>query len=120
MISGEIKMKIKLSESSLNQNDYYVSSIIEENDSIFWAGTLEGLMRINVSTGKYKRYAGKTTSSNINSILSLCPDPVQPNQFIWAGMDGGGLNKFDKKTGVLSLDVRLLGPYVFNRFLASS
>jgi len=32
-------------------------------------------------------------------IFSVCPDPNQPEDFLWIGTNGGGLNRFEYKTG---------------------
>ena len=31
--------------------------------------------------------------------VTFCPDPYQPEQYLWVGTKGGGLNRYDRSTG---------------------
>jgi len=39
-----------------------------------------------------------SSSLSFDLIFSLCPDPLQPDRYLWIGTNGGGLNRFDRKT----------------------
>lgn len=71
--------------------------------------TSNGLIRAEFSdTGlpeKFTLYQNEPTnlkSLSRNHTISLCDDPADPEQFIWVGIKGGGLNKLNKKTGEIT------------------
>lgn len=74
--------------------------IYQDNDSIFWIGTREGLLRFDEKTQQlffYKNIPENPYSLSNNLIKSICPDPSDPENFLWIGTAGGGLNLFSKK-----------------------
>ena len=80
----------------------YLQAIHRDKNGIFWLGTLEGLYRFDPERETWKQYknsARDTNSLNNNLIFSICPDPVQPDNYLWLGTKGGGLNRFNKANG---------------------
>jgi len=80
----------------------FLQAIYKDDAGIIWLGTLKGLFSFDVQKVKWTHF--KNIPRQINSlsydiIFSICPDPIQPNKFIWIGTKGGGLNKFEKSTG---------------------
>ncbi len=67
-----------------------------------WLGGAEGLLCFNIATKTWKIYrnnpADKTTLS-FNVVFTLCPDPAEPQRYLWVGTNGGGLNRLDMGTG---------------------
>ncbi|RPI75774.1 MAG: hybrid sensor histidine kinase/response regulator [Ignavibacteriales bacterium] len=72
--------------------------IYQDKKGIFWLGTKDGLVRFDYQNSKFKTFRNdpkNPSSINNNLIKSLCPDPFQPENFIWIGTAGGGLNRFN-------------------------
>lgn len=72
--------------------------VYQDNNGIFWLGTKNGLIRFDYQNQNFKKYINdpkKSSSLNNNLIKSLCPDPFQPDKFLWIGTGGGGLNQFN-------------------------
>ncbi|MEO7523115.1 MAG: triple tyrosine motif-containing protein, partial [Ferruginibacter sp.] len=80
----------------------YLQAIHRDAKGILWLGTLEGLYRFDPEKKSWKQYkniSGDLTSLNNNLIFSICPDPLQPDKYLWIGTKGGGLNLFDQGEG---------------------
>jgi signal transduction histidine kinase/ligand-binding sensor domain-containing protein/AraC-like DNA-binding protein len=85
-----------------NNNPHYnelVRPVIyQDSKGIYWLGTKDGLLRFNYTNQSFKRYSNdpqNLSSINNNLIKSICPDPFQPDKFLWIGTGGGGLNQFN-------------------------
>jgi signal transduction histidine kinase/ligand-binding sensor domain-containing protein len=95
--TGEFRTTIGYSEISA----HYVG-----RDGRFWFGTpLFGLMEFNPGTQERRFYSFRehdTTSLSHNHVLCITEDPYEPERYLWIGTDGGGLNKFDLRTGTFS------------------
>ena len=73
--------------------------IYQDKSGVFWIGSDLGLISFDEANGKFKKYVSNpadSTSLNNNYIKSICPDPGNPERYLWIGTSGGGLNKFDK------------------------
>lgn len=73
--------------------DWYV-----DDQNVFWLGTKQGLFAFNPGTLQWKQWHIDPDDSHAlsnNYILSICPDPTSPKEYLWIGTDGGGLNKMD-------------------------
>ena len=85
----------------------FVQAIVQDAQGICWLGTMKGLLRLDA------RHEGQATTSNwthhandpddphslsADVIFCLLNDPKDAN-ILWAGTNGGGLNRFDKRTG---------------------
>ncbi|MBK6830916.1 MAG: response regulator [Flavobacteriales bacterium] len=80
----------------------FVQAIHQDAQGIFWIGTVKGLLRLDPSTGAWKHYANDPddpTSLSFDLIFSILADPTEPDRYLWIGTNGGGLNRFDKRTG---------------------
>lgn len=74
-----------------------VNDIIQDSTGFLWMGTEYGLCRYDgYSFIYYKHDARDRKSLSYNHVFSLLEDK---NGIIWVGTLGGGLNKFDSKTG---------------------
>ncbi len=78
------------------------TSMYEDKEGVIWFTSKLGLIRFDRESGKFTYY--KNDPANINSLycnntLSICPDPAAPDEKLWIGTKGGGLNLFDKRTG---------------------
>jgi len=85
-------------------NDPYDFAIAlhESPDGRVWAGTVKGLMRLDPATGDWRHYVNdpkNPRSLSADIIFSICGDPDDPARVLWIGTNGGGLNRFDVRTG---------------------
>lgn len=79
----------------------FLEAIYEDAEGIFWLGTTAGLFRfdpVRETWKQFKNTPGDSSSLSLDVIFTLCPDPVSANH-LWIGTNGGGLNRFDMKTG---------------------
>ncbi|MEM8602192.1 MAG: two-component regulator propeller domain-containing protein, partial [Bacteroidota bacterium] len=87
------------------QRDFNVDplfpSIHEDAEGRFWLGTETGLVRLDPATGALRRYRTvptDPTSLSSERIRWITPDPRTPDEVLWIGTDGGGLNRCDMAT----------------------
>jgi ligand-binding sensor domain-containing protein/signal transduction histidine kinase len=76
----------------------YTSSIYEDSQGILWVGSIRALTRIDRKTGKFTFYRTARGSGNLSSswVISIREDH---SGYLWFGTVGGGLNRFDRRTG---------------------
>ncbi len=90
----ELRFKHLTIEDGLSQNS--VHCMIQDRQGFMWFGTQDGLNRYDGYSFSVFRYDPAETSSVSNSwIQTLYEDR---HGFLWVGTDGGGLNRFDRKT----------------------
>lgn len=92
----EHSLRLPISESSTTPK----SVLYQDKQNIFWIGTREGLIRYNHETKlvtHFKSNTVKNTSLNNDLIKSICPDPFEPETYLWIGTGGGGLNRINKQ-----------------------
>ena len=83
-------------EDGLSQNS--VLTLLQDQSGFLWIGTQDGLNRYDgYSFTVFKNDAADSTTISHNSILSLCEDSQGQ---LWIGTWGGGLNRFDPRTGI--------------------
>lgn len=82
-----------------------ITTLYEDVSGVFWAGTENGLAKINFDYNNkaeplvtwYKTNAANTASLNYGLVSSLLDDPFDKN-ILWVATKGGGLNRLNKKT----------------------
>lgn len=94
---GDIWFKKLGIEDGLSHNTVY--SIIQDKEGFIWIGTKNGL-------NCYDGYSFKLYDTNLNDSTSLSNSWVNTlyqdsEGFIWIGTEGGGLNRLNKKTGII-------------------
>ncbi len=82
------------------------SAFYQDGQGSLWIGKTWGLVRVKFneegepqSFKLFKNEPSNRNSLSSNSIASCLDDPFEPEEFLWIGTKGGGLNKFNKKTG---------------------
>lgn len=79
-----------------------LQAVYRDDGGVFWLGTTAGLLRFDPFRQSWKHFKNDPAdfaSLSFDLIFSLCPDPVQPDKYLWIGTNGGGLNRFDKTNG---------------------
>ncbi|MCB2204694.1 SpoIIE family protein phosphatase [bacterium] len=86
-------------EPDLTQADDYITAYFEAKDGSLWLGCkLRGLTHFIPETGSFRHFlydAHDAASISHNHVLTIEPDPYQPERYLWIGTDGGGLCRFD-------------------------
>jgi class 3 adenylate cyclase/ligand-binding sensor domain-containing protein len=80
----------------------FVQAIHRDRRGIFWLGTMKGLLRLDPLSGEWKHYVNipnNLHTLSVDAIFSLLDDPRDPDNILWVGTNGGGLHRFDKRTG---------------------
>ncbi|HMQ76517.1 MAG TPA: ATP-binding protein [Flavobacteriales bacterium] len=80
----------------------FLQAIHQDAKGSFWLGTLKGLLNLDPVTGRWTHFRndpGEPASLGHDVIFSICPDPWEPERFLWLGTNGGGLERFDRTTG---------------------
>jgi signal transduction histidine kinase/ligand-binding sensor domain-containing protein/DNA-binding NarL/FixJ family response regulator len=75
-----------------------IYQIVADRQYIWVATTVKGLYRIDKVSGAIRRYGQSATSLSSDNLYCLFADPLDGN-LLWVGTFGGGLCKFDKRTG---------------------
>ena len=116
--------------TSLLSND--VRSLLEDSQGTFWVGTLgDGLHTMDRTTGRFTRhrynpdnpaaisspyFAGSQAESQCGSTLEGCGgvsfiyEDLQG--MLWIGGYGGGVNRYDLETGLMSHHTRSMGGFI--------
>jgi len=81
-----------------------VYALQPDADGTLWIGTQQGLVRVRSLHRKptftlFRNLIQDRQSLSEDFVLSLCPDPDQPQRYLWVGTKGGGLDRLDKQTG---------------------
>lgn len=90
-----------LEESDESEDRIDVRALHEDAEGVLWAGTQQGLVRIDRSGGwtivsSYD--PGDTTSISSNNIFHITERDEEPG-ILWLSTYGGGLNRFDTRSG---------------------
>lgn len=84
--------------TSLSNNN--VRCVYEDRDGLIWAGTDEGLNCLDRKTGRFKRFLNDPNDpATISNNGAWCLNETADGT-IWVGTYGGGLNAYNKKTGI--------------------
>lgn len=85
--------------ASLSHNN--VSTIYEDYNGILWVGTSNGLNRFDRDSETFTRFYHEPDDPNSlssNAVISIYSAQDEPD-ILWFGTLGGGLNRFDVRTG---------------------
>lgn len=75
---------------------------INERNKMLWLATTNGLMAFDMQAETWTVFLADHNSAGSlshNLLLSICPDPIDPDEFLWVGTEGGGLNKLTISSG---------------------
>ncbi|GBD91159.1 sensor histidine kinase TodS [bacterium BMS3Abin04] len=96
----------KIKYINLTQTNERVRPVVcQDGKQRFWIGTKDGLLKFNREDNSfiiYRNDPSVPTSLNSNLIKSLCPDPNDPENILWIGTAGGGLNRFDIERNIFT------------------
>ncbi|MBS1524915.1 MAG: response regulator [Bacteroidetes bacterium] len=82
---------------SLSNDD--VRAIYRDCENNIWVGTFDGLNRYNAADGTFSHYKAFNAGITNNTISAIFEDS---RGYLWVGTLGGGLNLYNKKTGLFS------------------
>ncbi|MEO8150331.1 MAG: triple tyrosine motif-containing protein [Bacteroidia bacterium] len=84
-------------------NEYiFISDFWQDEHDVFWFATLQGLFSFNETKKEWHQWKNKlsdSTSLSADMLFSVCPDPKEPNKYLWIGTNGAGFNRFEFATG---------------------
>lgn len=87
--------------TAVNNPYPFVTSIHEGHGGEMWMGTMKGIFRLNPITNSWQNYVHHpedSTSLSMSMVFSICADPTDPENVLWIGTNGGGLNRLDIRT----------------------
>jgi len=93
---------INIADDNKSISDNRIRKIIQDKNGYLWIATAKGLNKYNPQNNEFTQFLRDTTiknSINQDYIWALCSDA---DGNIWVGTNGGGLNKIDGKTGIIS------------------
>lgn len=78
-------------------------ALLADPNGTLWIGTQQGLVKAQSLWTKpifsiYKNSTTNRRSLSNDFVLSLAPDPIQPERYLWIGTKGSGLERLDKQT----------------------
>ncbi|MBK9174822.1 MAG: hypothetical protein IPM46_00495 [Flavobacteriales bacterium] len=79
----------------------FTTALCQGADGIVWVGTVKGLLRFDPAANTWKNHThipDDPSSLSVETVFAICPDPVE-NDVLWIGTNGGGVNRFDARTG---------------------
>ncbi|MGM0589621.1 MAG: two-component regulator propeller domain-containing protein [Bacteroidota bacterium] len=86
-----------------NRPNFENLTLLKQHAGYFWVGSTElGLSVYDLSTGESRQFTYDKSdphSISSNHILSIAPDPHQPERYVWIGTDGGGINRMEIESG---------------------
>lgn len=92
---GNISINRLQLENGLSHNSVY--AIIQDKEGLIWLGTKDGLNSYDGYNFKIYRHEFFDSTSISNSWVNALFEDSKG--YIWIGTEGGGLNRFDKKSG---------------------
>ncbi len=111
-VNGNYFSKLIDAEKGIFENHWYNlmasnnvvirPSVYQDSEGIYWIGSDRGLISFNEETGKFSKYLNKPSdprSLNNSYVKSICPDPRNPEKYLWVGTAGGGISKLNKTEG---------------------
>ncbi len=87
-------------------NSVRAYALMEDNSGNLWIGTQQGLIKGVIQHGSIvfqliNSEPSKKSGLSSNTVACLLLDPEKPNDFLWIGTKGGGINRMDLNSGVI-------------------
>lgn len=87
------------SESTISSN--IINNILVDKSGIVWLSTFSGLNRLDPKTGKIFVFRNIKSNSNSLSNDRILTTFEDRNGLLWIGTMGGGLNSYDRSSGII-------------------
>ncbi|HNE79769.1 MAG TPA: adenylate/guanylate cyclase domain-containing protein [Flavobacteriales bacterium] len=91
--------------AAVNNPYPFTTAIHQGSDGVVWVGTVKGLLRFDPHADTWRIRAhdpDDPTTLSAQTVFAVCPDPADPLNVFWVGTNGGGLDRFDARTGKFS------------------
>lgn len=106
-VTSAIKARYTLPlPKDVNKVSSFLNSTLQDAKGNFWFCTNLGLIQFNPAAINksqqwhiYKNNPADTSSLSSDIIFSVCPDPVNPERYLWVGTNGRGFNRMDLQSG---------------------
>ena len=101
--TGEIEQFVYFPVKGADNAQYaFLFKIVEDAAGNFWFATTKGLYKYAVREDawtNWRNVPGNTSSLPSDMVFTICADPEQPGNILWAGTNGGGFCSVDMRTG---------------------
>ena len=102
----QLSEPIILPVKQVNTDNRFLMEQWEDAKRALWLATDVGLFSLdpsqpdeNKAWKHWENIPGNNSSLSDNKIISLYPDPHEPQKFLWLGTRGSDLNRFEMATG---------------------
>ncbi|MFT3908133.1 MAG: two-component regulator propeller domain-containing protein [Ferruginibacter sp.] len=96
----------KFPERQMNEDSRFLMAQWQDENNILWLATDAGLFSLDPKQTDekkvwkhWKNIRGDNSSLSSDKLISLCPDPKEPQKYLWLGTQGDGFNRFEMATG---------------------
>ncbi|MEO6667878.1 MAG: two-component regulator propeller domain-containing protein [Ferruginibacter sp.] len=90
----------------INTDGRFIMGHWQDQQQVFWFATDVGLISFDPSQTDqtkiwkhWKNIPADNSSLSADKLISLCPDPREPQKYLWLGTRGSGFNRFEIATG---------------------
>ncbi len=101
-----VEQSYRLPVKQVNTDGRFIMGQWEDAKHVLWLATDVGLFSLDPSQtdekkiwSHWKNNPGDNSSLSDNKFISLCPDPREPQKYLWLGTRGSGFNRFEMATG---------------------
>ena len=90
----------------INRDGRFLNAQWQDIKEVFWLATDVGLFAFDPAQHDEKKIwkywnniPGDNSSLSSDKLISMCPDPYEPQKYLWLGTRGSGFNRFEISTG---------------------
>ena len=101
-----VEQSYRLPVKQVNVDSRFLAGQWDDTNHVSWLATDVGLFSLDPSQTDekkiwkhWKNIPGDNSSLSADKLISLCPDPSEPQKYLWLGTKGSGFNRFEMATG---------------------
>lgn len=98
--------KYRFPIKQINKDGRFLNGQWQDAQHVFWLATDVGLFSFDPSQSDekkiwkhWKNIPGDNSSLSSDKLICLCPDPLEPQKYLWLGTHGSGFNRFEMANG---------------------